>query len=64
MAKRLLTEPIFLIIIMKLLCDDRNRVFVWVDDTDEKIVLSPHFDYEEDALLWRERQVVDKKEIK
>ena len=45
---------------MKLLADDYNEIYVWVDDYDEDIELSPHFDYEEDALLWRERM---KKEL-
>lgn len=40
---------------MKLLCDDLNQVYVWVDDYDENNELSPHFDYEEDALAWQER---------
>ncbi len=40
---------------MKLLCDDINQIYVWVDDSDENIELSPHFDYEEDAADWRER---------
>jgi len=40
---------------MKLLADEWNQVYVWVDDFDENIELSPHFDYEEDALAWKER---------
>lgn len=40
---------------MRLLCDDYNEVYVWVEDTDENIELSPHFDYEEDAIQWRDR---------
>ena len=40
---------------MKLLCDDHNQVYVWVDDENEDDHLSPHFDYEEDAVLWKER---------
>ena len=40
---------------MKLICDDFNEVYVWVDDTDENLELSPHFDYEEDAVEWRRR---------
>jgi len=40
---------------MKLLQDDYNQIYVWVDDNDENIELSPHFDYEEDALAWKER---------
>ena len=40
---------------MKLICDDYNEIYVWVDDLDENQELSPHFDYEEDALEWKER---------
>ena len=40
---------------MKLLCDDYKEVYVWVDDMDEDVELSPHFDYEEDAIRWRDR---------
>ena len=40
---------------MKLLQDDYNQIYVWVDDDDENIELSPHFDYEEDAIAWKER---------
>lgn len=36
---------------MRLEADDKNQVYYWVDDdTDE--CLSPHFDYEEDAIQW------------
>jgi hypothetical protein len=37
---------------MRLILDDYNGVYVWVDDGDENIELSPHFDYEEDAIQW------------
>lgn len=37
---------------MHLICDDYSQVYVWVDDSDENIELSPHFDYEEDAIQW------------
>lgn len=40
---------------MKLLCDDLQQIYVWVEDLDENIELSPHFDYEEDAIQWRDR---------
>jgi hypothetical protein len=40
---------------MKLLCDNYNEVYVWVDDSDENVDLSPHFDYEADAIEWRRR---------
>jgi hypothetical protein len=40
---------------MQLICDDIQNVYVWVEDHDENIELSPHFDYEEDALNWKDR---------
>jgi len=40
---------------MKLICDDYNQIYVWVEDMDDNAELSPHFDYEEDALQWRNR---------
>lgn len=40
---------------MKLISDDYNQVYVWVDDTNEDEELSPRFDYEEDAIAWKER---------
>lgn len=40
---------------MKLICDDYNQVYVWVEDLDEDMQLSPCFDYEEDAIAWRDR---------
>jgi hypothetical protein len=40
---------------MKLLADEWQQVYVWVDDFDENIELSPRFDYEEDADQWYER---------
>lgn len=46
---------------MKLISDDYNQIYVWVDDYDEDDELSPHFDYEEDALQWKERM---KEELK
>ena len=46
---------------MKLLMDDLNQIYVWVDDYDENIEYSPHFDYEEDAVQWREKM---KQELK
>lgn len=38
---------------MKLRCDDYLQVYVWVDDCNPDVVLSPHFDYEEDAVAWK-----------
>lgn len=40
---------------MKLICDDFQEIYVWVDDINEDEELSPHFDYEEDALQWKQR---------
>jgi len=40
---------------MRLICDDYNQVYVWVEDLNEDIELSPRFDYEEDAIEWRNR---------
>ena len=40
---------------MKLIIDDYNQVYVWVDDEDHDLVLSPRFDYEEDAIQWKEK---------
>lgn len=40
---------------MQLLCDDIQGIYVWVEDHDENIELSPHFDYIEDAIQWRNR---------
>ena len=40
---------------MKLVADDYNQVYVWVDDDDHDLDLSPRFDYEEDAIAWYER---------
>ena len=31
---------------MKLLSDEYNGIYVWVEDNDENIELSPHVDYE------------------
>ncbi len=40
---------------MKLILDDYNQIYVWVDDLNEDEELSPRFDYEEDAMQWKER---------
>jgi hypothetical protein len=40
---------------MTLILDDYNQVYIWVDDDNHDLELSPHFDYEEDALAWKER---------
>lgn len=41
---------------MKLKTDDFLQIYVWVDDNDETLELSPHFDYEEDAITWHARK--------
>ena len=46
---------------MRLILDDYNQVYVWVDDVNENEELSPHFDYEEDAIQWQNRM---RKELK
>ena len=38
---------------MKLICDDKVQSYFWVDDKNEKNVISPRFDYVEDAINWR-----------
>lgn len=40
---------------MRLLADDYDGVYVWVEDHDENIELSPRFDYQEDAIHWQQR---------
>jgi hypothetical protein len=40
---------------LKLINDEYNDCWVWVDDYNEDSELSPHFDYEEDAIQWRDR---------
>jgi hypothetical protein len=40
---------------MRLICDDYNQVYIWVEDNNEDHELSPRFDYEEDAIAWRDR---------
>jgi hypothetical protein len=38
-----------------LINDEYNDCWVWVEDNDHNQELSPHFDYEEDAIQWRDR---------
>jgi len=40
---------------MKLICDDKIQVYFWVDDQNEDKLISPHFDYVEDAVDWYQR---------
>lgn len=42
---------------MKLIYDEYNQVWIWVDDFNEDIELSPQFDEEPYALAWRGRIV-------
>lgn len=44
---------------MKLICDEKVQSYFWVDDKNEKNVISPRFDYVEDAINWR-RNVEEK----
>ena len=44
---------------MRLINDEYNDCWVWVDDMNEDHELSPHFDYEEDAIQWRDRMKKD-----
>jgi hypothetical protein len=37
---------------LKLLDDDRLRIYVWVREDDHTQKISPHFDYREDAMQW------------
>jgi len=50
---------------MKLLYDDYNAVWVWVETNDHNIELSPRFDEEEDAKFWMSRiiNIVKKNDI-
>jgi hypothetical protein len=49
---------------MRLILDDYNGVYVWVDDYDDNEELSPHFDYEEDAIQWRGRMIQEVHSVK
>lgn len=40
---------------MRLIFDDYDGFYVWVDDKDENIELSPRYDEEHDALDWQKR---------
>lgn len=40
---------------MRLINDEYNDCWVWGKDNNEDLELSPHFDYEEDAVQWRDR---------
>ena len=42
---------------MTLIHDDIDEVYVWVESNNHDIELSPEFDTEEDARLWRTRMI-------
>lgn len=42
---------------MVLIHDEYAEVWVWVEKNDHDTPLSPEFDTEEDALLWRTRMI-------
>lgn len=41
---------------MTLNCDYQRQIYVWVDDDNAELELSPHFDYEEDADQWYQQR--------
>jgi hypothetical protein len=45
---------------MRLICNDKSNQYYWVDANN--VQRSPIFDYEQDALNWREQSVVLKSE--
>jgi hypothetical protein len=40
---------------MKLIFDDYDGYWVWVNDEDEQDELSPQFDDQHDAIQWQQR---------
>ena len=42
---------------MSLIYDEYADVWVWVESNNHDIALSPEFDTEEDARLWRTRMI-------
>jgi hypothetical protein len=42
---------------MTLIYNELDDTWVWVEDKNHDIELSPTFDYEEDAKLWRTRMI-------
>lgn len=42
---------------MKLIHDEFSDVWVWVEENNHDIELSPPFDFEEDARLWKTRMI-------
>ena len=52
---------------MKLIFDEFNDVWIWVEHDDHDVELSPHFDFEEDAVRWYDRikniMIKDRKKV-
>ena len=42
---------------MVLIYDEYNDCWIWVEEKNHDIELSPQFDEEEDAKLWRRRMI-------
>lgn len=42
---------------MVLIHDEYNECWVWVESNNHNIELSPQFDFEEDAKLWKTRMI-------
>lgn len=42
---------------MKLIHDEYNDWWIWVEEKNHEIELSPPFDFEEDARLWKTRMI-------
>lgn len=42
---------------MTLVHDEFQEVWVWVEDKNHDVELSPQFDTEEDARLWKTRMI-------
>lgn len=52
---------------MKLIFDDFEEVWIWVEADDHDVELSPQFDFEEDAVRWYDRikniMIKDRKKV-
>jgi hypothetical protein len=42
---------------MILIHDEYEEIWVWVENNNHNIDLSPRFDFREDALLWQTRMI-------
>jgi hypothetical protein len=42
---------------MILIHDEFEEIWVWVENNNHNIDLSPRFDFREDALLWQTRMI-------